>query len=99
MIIGIVLTLIIKITKDVGKVNLDSLKLIFITSICGAIIGPILFFYGLKLTNASISSLLLNAEFLFSIILAVFILKEKPQDRASYIGIALIFTLVNSSQF
>ena len=73
LIIGIFLTLIIKITKDVGNVTLDSLKLIFITSVCGAVIGPILFFYGLKLTNASISSLLINAEFLFSIFLAVFI--------------------------
>jgi len=91
LIIGIVLTLILKITKEDGKVTLDSLKLIFITSVCGAVIGPILFFYGLKMTHASISSLLVNAEFLFSIILAVIILKEKPKDRASYIGIVLLF--------
>jgi len=90
LIVGIFLTIIIKITKDIGNVTTNSLKLIFLTSVCGAVIGPILFFYGLKLTDASTSSLLINAEFLFSILFAVFILKEKP-GRASYIGIVFIF--------
>src|SRR5215212_10226790 len=90
LIVGIFLTIIIKITEDIGNVTTNSLKLIFLTSVCGAVIGPILFFYGLKLTDASTSSLLINAEFLFSILFAVFILKEKP-GRASYIGIVFIF--------
>lgn len=51
---------------------------------------PYIVFYGLKLTNASFSSLLINAEFLFSILLAVFILKERP-GKTAYIGIILIF--------
>jgi drug/metabolite transporter (DMT)-like permease len=91
LIIGIFLTPFIKVSKYVIYENKNnSLKLIIITSICGAVIGPILFFYGLKLTDASISSLLINAEFVFSILLAFFILKEKP-NRLSYIGIALVF--------
>ena len=91
LIIGIFLTVFIKLTKDVVHINKNNnLMLIFITSVCGAVIGPILFFYGLKLTDASISSLLINAEFFFSILLAIIILKEKP-DHLSYIGIVLIF--------
>ena len=90
LIIGIFLTIIVKISRNNIKINIHTLKLIFLDSICGAIIGPILFFYGLKLTNASIASLLINAEFLFSILLAIFILKEKPGKRA-YVGIILIF--------
>lgn len=91
LIIGIFLTAFIKISKDIVYTNKNRcLNLIFATSICGAVIGPILFFYGLKLTTASISSLLINAEFVFSIILAFIILKEKP-NRLSYVGIALIF--------
>jgi len=93
LIIGIFLTAIVKIKKDIANVNKDVIKLIFLTSVCGAVIGPILFFYGLKLTNASSSSLLINAEFLFSILLAIFILKERPR-RTAYIGIILIFTAV-----
>ncbi len=91
LIIGIFLTVFIKLSKDVVHINKNNnLMLIFITSVCGAVIGPILFFYGLKLTDASISSLLINAEFFFSILLAIIILKEKP-DHLSYIGIVLIF--------
>ncbi len=90
LIIGVFLTVIVKITKDIANVNSDSLKLIFLTSVCGAVIGPILFFYGLKLTNASIASLLINAEFLFSILFAVSILKEKP-GKTAYIGIIFLF--------
>lgn len=90
LIIGIFLTIIIKITKNSIKVHIHSLKLIFLDSICGAVIGPILFFYGLKLTNASIASILINAEFLFSILLATIILKEK-HGRTANLGIIFIF--------
>jgi drug/metabolite transporter (DMT)-like permease len=91
LIIGISLTIIVKITKKyIANVKRDSLKLIFLTSVCGAVIGPILFFYGLKLTDASIASLLINAEFLFSILFAIFLLKEKP-GKTTYIGIIFIF--------
>ncbi|MER5176301.1 MAG: DMT family transporter [Candidatus Nitrosocosmicus sp.] len=90
MIIGIFLTIIVRISRNTIKINIHTFKLIFLDSICGAVIGPILFFYGLKLTNASKASLLINAEFLFSILLAIFLLKEKPGRRA-YVGIILIF--------
>lgn len=66
------------------------LKLIFATSIFGAVIAPILYFSGLKLTNASLASILINAEFLFTIIFAMSILREK-HTKMVYIGIILIF--------
>ncbi|MBA3750820.1 MAG: DMT family transporter [Nitrosopumilus sp.] len=90
LIIGISLTIVIKIIKKSSIISTNNLKLIFITSICGSVVGPILFFYGLKLTNASLASLLINTEFLFSILLAISILKEKP-NSTGYAGILVIF--------
>ncbi len=90
LVIGVSLTIIAKLKGNIANVNGNKLKLIFIDSICGAVIGPVLFFYGLKLTNASVASILINTEFLFSILLAVSILKERP-GKTAYAGIALIF--------
>jgi drug/metabolite transporter (DMT)-like permease len=90
LVIGVPLTIIAKLKGNIANVNGNKLKLIFIDSICGAVIGPVLFFYGLKLTNASVASILINTEFLFSILLAVSILKERP-GKTAYAGIALIF--------
>ncbi len=91
LIIGISLTVIIRISiKSILSINKDVLKLILFTSVCGAVIGPILYFYGLKLTDASFASLLINAEFLFSILFAISILKEKPTKMVA-IGVLLIF--------
>ena len=90
LIIGIVITFIIKLTGHIYNPTISDLKLIVLISICGAVLGPILFFYGLALTSASIASILINAEFIFSIILAVSILKERP-STIGYAGIVLIF--------
>jgi hypothetical protein len=49
-----------------------------------------LFFYGLNLTSASVASILINAEFLFSILFAISILKQRP-GKSAYSGIAFIF--------
>ena len=89
LIIGISLTTIVKMKNNVSNVDGYKLKLIFLDSICGAVIGPILYFYGLTLTEASVASLLINTEFLFSILLAFYILKERP-GKTTYIGIACI---------
>ena len=90
LIIGIVITFIIKLTGHIYNPTISDLKLIVLISICGAVFGPILFFYGLTLTSASLASILINAEFIFSIILAVSILKERP-SAIGYAGIVLIF--------
>jgi drug/metabolite transporter (DMT)-like permease len=60
-----------------------------ITSISGAVIAPIMFFFGLKQTTAIDSSLLSNGEIIFSIFLAITIFKEKL-DRIGYIAITLV---------
>jgi drug/metabolite transporter (DMT)-like permease len=90
LVIGVSLTIIAKLKGNIASVNGNKLKLIFIDSVCGAVIGPVLFFYGLKLTNASVASILINTGFLFSILLAVSILKERL-GKTAYAGIALIF--------
>ena len=90
LVIGVSLTIIAKLKGNIANANGNKLKLIFIDSICGAVIGPVLFFYGLKLTNASVASILINAEFLFSILLAISILKERP-GKIAYAGIVFIF--------
>ncbi len=90
LIIGIVLTFIVKLTGHIYNPTISELKLIVLTSICGAVLGPILFFYGLTFTSASLASILINAEFIFSIILAVSILGERP-TIIGYAGIVLIF--------
>ncbi|HEX6647858.1 MAG TPA: DMT family transporter, partial [Nitrososphaeraceae archaeon] len=51
--------------------NRKSYFLLLLTSLCGAVIAPTLFFYGLSNTSASDSSILINGEVLFSILLAV----------------------------
>jgi drug/metabolite transporter (DMT)-like permease len=89
LIIGIVLTFIVKLTGHIYNPTFSDLKLIVLISICGAVFGPILFFYGLTLTGASLASILINAEFIFSIILAISILKERP-TAVGYAGIILI---------
>jgi drug/metabolite transporter (DMT)-like permease len=67
LIIGIVITFIIKLTGHIYNPTISDLKLIALISICGAVLGPILFFHGLSV-RASLESILINAEFIFSII-------------------------------
>jgi drug/metabolite transporter (DMT)-like permease len=90
LVIGVSLTVIAKLKGNDANADRNKLKLIFVDSVCGAVVGPILFFYGLKLTNASVASILINAEFLFSILFAISILKERP-GKIAYTGIAVIF--------
>jgi len=90
LIIGIVLTILIKLTNRPMQVKIRELKYIFIISVSDAVLGPILYFYGLMLTSASVASILINTEFVFSIVLAMIILKEKPNTRG-IVGILLIF--------
>ena len=62
--------------------NRKSYFLLLLTSICGAVIAPSLFFYGLSNTSASDSSILINGgEVLFSILLAIVFFHEKLIKR------------------
>lgn len=51
--------------------------LVVTTSIIGAAIAPAMFFFGLRQTTASDTSLLANGETIFSIIMAILFFKEK----------------------
>lgn len=66
------------------------IKLIFLTAFFGAVVAPIFYFSGLKLTDASLVSILINAEFLFTILFAITLLRENP-GRYGYLGILCIF--------
>ena len=67
--------------------------LIFFTTL----LGYILYFYGLKKIDISIGTLLFYLKPIFSTILAIFILHEKP-NIYFYIGMIIIFiALINSS--
>src|SRR5215217_277966 len=71
--------------------NRKNYFLLLITSLCGAVIAPSLFFYGLSNSSASDSSILINGEVLFSILLAIVFFNEKLIQREI---IALILVLV-----
>jgi len=90
LIIGISITIVSSITKNTSKFSWNSFKLIFLTAFFGAVVAPILYFSGLKLTDASLVSILINAEFLFTILFAITLLKENP-GRYGYFGILCIF--------
>lgn len=89
LVIGISFLFIYIKSRQFFVTNKLSLGFIFLVGIFGAVLGPILYFTGLSLTDASIASVLINAEFIFTIIMAFFILKEKL-TRLGIIGIACI---------
>jgi drug/metabolite transporter (DMT)-like permease len=64
--------------------------LILLTSIAGAIIAPTLYFFGLKYTSAAHTSILLNGEMVFTVLLAILFFKEKLR-LLGYIGVVLVF--------
>ena len=64
-------------------------KILAFVIICGSIIAPLLLLNGLAHTTAIDSSLLLNAEALFTIIIAYVFLKERCAKR-EYIGVVML---------
>ena len=82
--------------------NRKNYSLLLLTSLSGAVIAPILFFYGLSNTSASDSSILMNGEILFSILLAIVFFNEKLIRReilALILVLAGIFILTTNMQF
>jgi drug/metabolite transporter (DMT)-like permease len=68
--------------------NKDYKTLIFVI-LCGSIIAPLLLLNGLNQTTAINSSLLLNAESLFTVAIAFIFLKERC-SKGEYLGILLL---------
>ena len=82
--------------------NRKNYSLLLLTSLSGAVIAPILFFYGLSNTSASDSSILINGEILFSILLAIVFFNEKLIRReilALILVLAGILILTTNMQF
>ena len=88
--------------KWTNKNNKKNYSLLLLTSLCGAVIAPILFFYGLSNTSASDSSILINGEILFSILLAIVFFNEKLIRReivALILVLAGIIILTTNMEF
>jgi drug/metabolite transporter (DMT)-like permease len=62
-------------------------RLIVLSGIIGSVLGPVAYFYGLRLTTASNAVLLSNGESLFTILLAYAILGERA-TRREYVAVA-----------
>ena len=77
-----------------NKNNKKKYSLLLLTSLCGAVIAPILFFYGLSNTSASDSSILVSGEILFSILLATIFFNEKIIKREIIAVILVLFGIV-----
>lgn len=76
--------------------------LILATSVGGATIAPVMFFFGLTQTTASDTSLLANGETVFSILFALLIFKERLKP-VGYVAIGLVllgmFIVTTNLQF
>jgi drug/metabolite transporter (DMT)-like permease len=68
--------------------------LLITTSIIGATIAPAMFFFGLRQTTASDTSLLSNGETIFSIILAILFFKEKLKTLGYLATLMVLMGLV-----
>lgn len=64
-------------------------RILALVIICGSIIAPLLLLNGLSQTTAINSSLLLNAEALFTVVIAYLFLNERCA-RKEYVGIAML---------
>lgn len=78
----------IKVKDTITK---SSWALIGLVSVLGAILAPVFYFYGLKTTSATNGTILSNAEIIFTVILALFIFKEKI-GRYGILSIALVLS-------
>ena len=73
-------------------------RLVAATTIAGAVLGPVLYFYGLERTTASNAVLLSNTESFFTMILAFLLLHERlaPRGYAALAAIAVGAFLVTT---
>jgi drug/metabolite transporter (DMT)-like permease len=72
-----------------AKIAKKDLKILALVIICGSIIAPLLLLNGLNQTTAINASLLLNAESLFTVIIAFTFINERCSKK-EYIGILLL---------
>jgi drug/metabolite transporter (DMT)-like permease len=75
--------------KPMARIDRGSLPLFAVVTLCGAILGPFLFYSGLRLTSAVSTALLSNGELLFTSIIAIAIFKESL-SRRQYLASLLV---------
>lgn len=114
---GILLVLIrflpaLKKISEKFRINVEDKKLhkndwfyLIAVAVCGAVIAPFLFLYGLNISTAVNASLLLNTEVLFTVLIAFLFLKERA-GKKDYFAMFLLFlaaivitTNLNLSEF
>jgi len=79
-----------KLTSETdSKTTSKDLRVLVPVILCGSIIAPFLLLSGLNQTTATNSSLLLNAESLFTVLIAFVFLNERC-SRKEYVGIMLL---------
>ncbi len=61
----------------------ENIKIFVLVVICGVILAPFFYLYGLSVTTAVNASLLINAETLFTILIAIVLFKETIKKLAS----------------
>jgi drug/metabolite transporter (DMT)-like permease len=75
--------------SKISEIKRKDWLLILAMSITGAVIAPLLFFTGLAQSKASDTSVLSNAEIIFTILLAIVFFREKLKP-IGYLSIALV---------
>ena len=74
-----------------------SLPLFSLVVLCGAILGPVFFYSGLKLTSAVSTALLSNGELLFTALIAIIVFKESLNGRQYLASLLVLFGIVTIS--
>jgi drug/metabolite transporter (DMT)-like permease len=80
--------------RPTARIDRGSLPLFALVTLCGAIIGPILFYSGLRLTSAVSTALLSNGELLFTSIIAIAIFKESLSRRQYFASLLVVAGIV-----
>jgi len=76
-------------TKTETTMTMKDYKVLIVAILSGSFLAPFLFMYGLDRTTAVNTSLLLNAESLFTVLIAITFLKERGMKK-DYFGMILI---------
>jgi drug/metabolite transporter (DMT)-like permease len=88
--------------SKVTEIKRKDWLLILATSMTGTVIAPVLFFSGLAQNKASDTSVLSNAEIIFTILLAIVFFREKLKP-IGYVSVALVILgviiITNNLQF
>jgi len=80
--------------KPTTKIERKSLPLFSMVVLCGAILGPLLFYNGLRMTSAVVAALLSNGELLFTSIIAIAVFEESLNRRQYAASLIVVFGII-----